>query len=150
MTESQLDRPRVVVGVDGSAPSKSALRWAQRVAAAEGAAIDVVGAWAWPNVFGLVGTPLDYSPRDDIEKDLTAAVDEVFGPDRPADVTVRAVQGAAAHVLVEASRGALMVIVGSRGVGGFIGLLLGSVSRHVAEHATCPVLVVHADKEETS
>jgi len=150
VTESQAKRPRVVVGVDGSEPSKSALRWAQRIAVCERAAIDVIGAWSWPGVFGLAGMPLDWSPMDDIEKDLTATVDEVFGTERPVDVTVRAVRGGAAHVLVEASRDALMVIVGSRGVGGFMGLLLGSVSGHVAEHAVCPVLVVHGTKEETS
>lgn len=150
MTGPQVERPRIVVGVDGSGPSRSALRWSQRIAAAEHADIDVVGAWAWPSAFGLAGIPLEYSPRDDIEKELTAAVDEVFGPDRPAGVSVRAVEGGAAHALLDASRGALMVIVGSRGIGGFMGLLLGSVSQHVAEHASCPVLVVHGSKEETS
>lgn len=149
MTESQPPRPRVVVGVDGSEPSKSALRWARRIAAAEHADIDVVGAWAWPSVMGIAGTPLDYSPQVEIEKALTEAVDEVFGADRPAGLTVRAVEGGAAHVLIEASRDALMVIVGSRGLGGFLALLLGSVSGHVAEHAFCPVLVVHGNKEET-
>lgn len=150
MSESSPARPRIVVGVDGSAESRSALRWAQRIAIAEHAAIDVVGAWAWPTVMGIAGTPLDYSPKLDIEKELTEAVDEVYGADRPADLVVRAVQGGAAHVLVDASRGALMVIVGSRGIGGFMGLLLGSVSGHVAEHAHCPVLVVHGTEEDKS
>ena len=149
MSESQPQRPRVVVGVDGSASSESALRWARRIAVAEGADIDVVGAWAWPSVMGVAGTPLEYSPQADIEKELTEAVDEVFGADRPAGLKVRAVEGGAAHVLIEASRDALMVIVGSRGLGGFLALLLGSVSGHVAEHAFCPVLVVHGNKEES-
>lgn len=149
MSESQPKRPRVVVGVDGSASSKSALRWARRVAVAEGADIDVVGAWAWPSVMGVAGTPLEYSPQLEIEKELSAAVDEVFGADRPTGLSVRAVEGGAAHVLIEASRDALMVVVGSRGLGGFLALLLGSVSGHVAEHAFCPVLVVHGNKEES-
>jgi nucleotide-binding universal stress UspA family protein len=80
MSEQRAGRPRIVVGVDGSDSSKSALRWARRIAAAESAAIEVLGVWAWPNVMGAVTTPLEYSPRDDIEKELTAAVDEVFGP----------------------------------------------------------------------
>lgn len=150
MSESPADRPRIVVGVDGSAPSKAALRWAQRIATAERTGIDVIGAWSWPSVMGIAGAPLDYSPRDDIEKELVAAVDEVFGAHRPADLQVHAVNGGAAHVLIEASRGALMVVVGSRGLGGFKGLLLGSVSQHVAEHATCPVLVVHGVVRETA
>lgn len=150
MSEARTDRRRIVVGVDGSEPSKAALRWAQRLAAPEHADIEVIGAWAWPSALGLATAPIEYSPGADIEKALTAAVDEVFGPDRPVDTTVRAVQGAAAHVLIEASRDAVMVIVGTRGLGGFMGLLLGSVSRQVAEHAHCPVLVVPAGKEEQS
>ena len=149
MSDVPVEPPRIVVGVDGSASSKSALRWAQRIAAAEHAVIDVVGAWSWPTTMGVAGIPLEYSPKDDIEKELTESVDEVFGPDRPADLIVRAVQGTAGHVLVDESRGALLVVVGSRGIGGFMGLLLGSVSQHVAEHATCPVLVIHDKKKET-
>ena len=148
MTESSQGRPRIVVGVDGSEPSKLALRWARRLAAVEQADIDVIGAWAWPSLAGATVVALDYSPMDDIEKELTAAVDEVFGPDRPAGLRVRAVNGGAAHVLVEASRTAFLVIVGSRGLGGFMGLLLGSVSQHVAEHAACPVLVVREHNDD--
>lgn len=148
MTESPQERPRIVVGVDGSEPSKLALRWARRLAAVEQADIDVIGAWAWPSLAGATVVALDYSPMDDIEKELTAAVDEVFGPDRPPGLRVRAVNGGAAHVLVEASRTALLVIVGSRGLGGFKGLLLGSVSQHVAEHAACPVLVVREHNDD--
>lgn len=149
MTESPTGRPRIVVGVDGSESSRAALRWAQRIGTVEHAQLDVVGAWEWPSLAGATIVPLDYSPLQEIEKEVTAAVDEVFGPDRPADLRVRAVHGGAAHVLVEASRDALMVVVGSRGLGGFMGLLLGSVSRHVAEHARCPVLVVHTPKGQT-
>ena len=149
MPEPGTDRPRIVVGVDGSGPSRAALKWAQRIAAAEHAEIEVIGAWIWPGALGLTGMPLEYSPKDDIEKELTEAVDAVYGPNRPADLQVRAVEGGAAHVLVQVSKDALMVVVGSRGIGGFMGLLLGSVSQHVAEHAKCPVLVIHNNEEET-
>lgn len=70
------------------------------------------------------------------------AVDDVFGEQRPNGMQLRAIQGGGAPVLLDASRDALMVVVGSRGRGGFAGLLLGSVSAKVAEHAECPVLVV--------
>ena len=150
MTEAAHARPRVVVGVDGSDGSKRALRWARRIAAVEGATLDVVGAWAYPNAYGLAPAPVEYFPKAEIEKVLTDAVDEVFAADRPADLQVRAVEGSPARVLVDASAGALLLVVGSRGLGGFMGLLLGSVSTNVAEHAKCPVLVVHEAKENES
>lgn len=150
MTEAQWVRPRIVVGVDGSESAKHALRWAQRLADGEGASLDVIGAWLPLNSYGVAALPMEYSPKDDLEKALTDTVDEVFGAHRPAGLQVRAVQGGAAHVLIDASADALMVVVGSRGRGGFRGLLLGSVSASVAEHATCPVLVVHETREKTS
>lgn len=143
MTQTQPAVPRIVVGVDGSEPSKRALRWAARIAAAEGARIDAVAAWDFTPAFGWNALPMGYSPRLDIEKALTETVDEVFGADRPKDMRLITLEGRAAQVLIAASKGALMLVVGSRGHGGFMGLLLGSVSSTVAEHATCPVLVVH-------
>jgi nucleotide-binding universal stress UspA family protein len=139
---------RIVVGVDGSEPSKEALRWAARIAKAEGAHIDAIAAWEFPTSLGWTVLPTDYSPKLDIEKSLTETVDEVFGENRPADMVLRSFEGSAAKVLLTAGKGALMIVVGSRGHGGFMGLLLGSVSAKVAEHATCPVLVVHAATEE--
>ncbi|HEV7204166.1 MAG TPA: universal stress protein [Jatrophihabitans sp.] len=143
MTETQPDVPRIVVGVDGSEPSKRALRWAARIAASEGARIDAVAAWDFTPAFGWNALPMGYSPQLDIEKSLTDTVDEVFGTDRPKDLRLITLEGRAPQVLITASKGALMLVVGSRGHGGFMGLLLGSVSSAVAEHATCPVLVVH-------
>jgi nucleotide-binding universal stress UspA family protein len=69
-------------------------------------------------------------------------VDEVFGPARPAGLRITVVQGNAAHVLIEASRDARMLVVGSRGHGAFAGMVLGSVSQHCVQHMTCPVVVV--------
>jgi nucleotide-binding universal stress UspA family protein len=70
-------------------------------------------------------------------------VQEVFADERPVDLVLSIAYGQPASVLLEASEDSTMLIVGSRGHGGFAGLLLGSVSSACAEHATCPVLVVH-------
>jgi nucleotide-binding universal stress UspA family protein len=147
MTTSHPDRPRrVVVGVDGSAQSRQALRWAANVAAAAGAQLDAIAAWQYPiTTWGFGAIPLVWSPAQDADKSLTEAVDEVFGAHRPVELRLVVQEGNAAKVLLDESRDALMLVVGSRGHGGFAGLLLGSVSANVAEHATCPVLVIHGD-----
>jgi nucleotide-binding universal stress UspA family protein len=144
MTETT-SKPRIVVGVDGSPGSKSAVRWAARMASMTGARIDVIAAWEYSALFGLNLLPDFEFPAGDIERSLDETVDEVLGADRPADLRIKALQGPAAETLVAAGKGALMIVVGSRGHGGFSGLLLGSVSARVAEHADCPVLVVHGD-----
>ncbi len=147
MTSVQFDAPpRVVVGVDGSEQSKRALKWAASYARATGARLDAVAAWQFPVGYGWGAVPSDWRPGLDMEKVLSQTVDEVFGDERPADMRLAVHEGNAAKVLLEEGKGALMVVVGSRGHGGFAGLLLGSVSASVAEHATCPVLVVHGDR----
>jgi nucleotide-binding universal stress UspA family protein len=134
---------RIVVGVDGSEQSKEALRYAARLAGPLDAHLEVVGAWHVPVSYGLAGPALEWNPKDDITKCVVQVVDDVFGPHRPADLEILVQNGNAAHVLIERSKGAALLVVGSRGHGGFAGLLLGSVSAAVAEHATCPVLVMH-------
>jgi nucleotide-binding universal stress UspA family protein len=138
----------VVVGVDGSEASKNALRWAQFIARTTVSTLEVVAAWqsyaGWMGA-GWTAMPADWNPAQDAEKALTTAVDEVFGEQRPAGLRTTVCEGSAARVLLEASAGARMLVVGSRGHGGFAGLLLGSVSAACAEHATCPVLVLHGD-----
>jgi nucleotide-binding universal stress UspA family protein len=94
--------------------------------------------------------PEAYSPKLEMDKIVTEAVDDVFGADRPIGLTVRTVKGHPAAALIAASADAFMLVVGSRGHGGFMGLLLGSVSARVAEHATCPVLVVHEKTQTTA
>jgi len=147
VTESS--RPRIVVGVDGSSGSKNAMRWAGHLAGLTGARIDVVAAWEYAALFGLTAAPELEFPAGDIESSLNETVDEVLGADRPAELRIKALEGAAADTLVTVSKGALMLVVGSRGHGGFSGLLLGSVSARVAEHADCPVLVVHGEGPPT-
>jgi nucleotide-binding universal stress UspA family protein len=143
MTEIKSDRPRVVVGVDGSEQSKQALRWAARFAASAGARVEAIAAWEYPTAYGWGAIPIEGNLEQDMAKALTATVDEVFGSRRPVDMELLVEQGHPARVLVEASKGALLLVVGSRGHGGFYGLLLGSVSANVAEHAKCPVLIIH-------
>ena len=137
--------PRIVVGVDGSDSSLQGLRWAASIAAVSGARVEAVAAWDFPAAYGLVAGPIDWDPSADVTAMLDDSVKTVFGSD-PDNVTLTCREGGAARVLLERSEGAVLLIVGSRGHGGFAGLLLGSVSASVAEHATCPVLVVHGDQ----
>lgn len=137
------DANRIVVGVDGSEPSKLALRWAAKLAPTLGARVDAVAAWHSPASLGYGYVPDDWRPDLDAEKLLTATVEEVFGAERPEGMTMHTVEGNPAEVLITESATAKMVIVGSRGHGGFVGLMIGSVSASTAEHAKCPVLVVH-------
>jgi nucleotide-binding universal stress UspA family protein len=149
MSENGSAGRRIVVGVDGSEGSKNALRWAARIAEGTGARIDAVAAWELTSLYGwsaLSVMPALYSPQPEIEKSLNQTIDEVFGADRPVDMRVKVLEGPAAKILLTASEGALMLVVGSRGLGGFTGLLVGSVSAKVAEHAKCPVLVVHGSE----
>jgi nucleotide-binding universal stress UspA family protein len=139
---------RIVVGVDGSEPSKQALLWGQSLAHMTGTHVEAVAAWelfsGWAALSaGWAAMPADWNPADDAQKALAATIDEVFGGQRPPGLRTDVREGNPARVLLEASEGARMLVVGSRGHGGFTGLLLGSVSAACAEHASCPVLVLH-------
>jgi nucleotide-binding universal stress UspA family protein len=139
-------RAEIVVGVDGSDRSRQALRWAADLADTFGARVTVVTSWEFPLTYGY-GAPIpSWSPEDDMRRVQEESIAGVFGDDPPQDLERVLRPGNAAHVLIEASRSALMLVVGSRGHGGFAGLLLGSVSAVVAEHASCPVLIVHGNR----
>ena len=130
---------RIVVGVDGSSASRDALCWADRQRSLTGASLEVVTAWSYPTTYGFpVIADVDWQQGARTVQD--EAVEEALGA--AADVTRRVVEGHAARVLVEAGAGADLLVVGSRGHGGFTGMLLGSVSEHVVTHAQCPVVVV--------
>jgi nucleotide-binding universal stress UspA family protein len=137
---------RIVVGVDGSSSSGQALRWGASLAAMMGARLEAVTAWDFPAGYGFASFPQDWDPAGDMRKVLDETVRAVFGDHAPAGLQRQVREGGAAMVLIEASQGAIMLVVGSRGHGGFAGLLLGSVSANVAEHASCPVLVIHGDQ----
>ena len=143
-------RAPIVVGVDGSEDSKDALRWAARQAQITDATLEVITAWhlpidfgtAWqiPATYGKSRAQVDFA--QDARKTLTAAIEEVLGASPEVAVTPKLVSGNAAPVLIEASREAALLVVGGSGHGGFTGMLLGSVSQHCVQHATCPVVVV--------
>lgn len=146
MNANTAKRPgsKIVVGVDGSDSSKKALEWATRLAPLLEATITVVVAWEYPIAFGMEGAlPRSWQPDETARLILKDCLDSVFGENRPDGLQGNIAQGNAIHVLLDASQDAQMLILGSRGLGGFSGLLLGSVSTSCAEHAKCPVLVVH-------
>jgi nucleotide-binding universal stress UspA family protein len=146
MDEARARIGRIVVGVDGSESSKNALRWAAKLAQATGDTIEAVTAWHYPQAYGWPTVMEDWRPDVDADKVLQETLDEVFGPQRPPGLSAVVTEGNARDVLLAAGRGAEMLVVGSRGHGGFTGLLLGSVSAACAEHARCPVVVVHEDE----
>lgn len=140
-------RARVVVGTDGSAGSETALRWAIAYAEQCDSELEVLVAWdfvaqwaaganpAWPND----AAHLEADAVTLGERSVAAALD---GRTRPAWLHVVAVQGTPALALTERARGADLLVVGSRGRGGFSKLVLGSVSKACVQHATCPTVVV--------
>jgi nucleotide-binding universal stress UspA family protein len=136
----------MLVGIDGSPDSRAALRWAATVAAARGLPLEVLWAWQYPSDAVVSVGPLHLADPDEVavavEADLRAVVDAELG-EAAADVTLQVGRGPAAAALLRAARhGTVMIVVGSRGLGGFQGLLLGSVSRQLCEHAPCPVTVL--------
>jgi len=145
---------RFVVGIDGSAESRRALAWALEAAREAGATLDVVHVWSWSvATYPGFGVPVTSETITEIghaaEETAQAVVDEVVGPDPDVEVRLAVVEGAPAACLIEAADGADLLVVGSRGRGGFTGLLLGSVSQQCAHHARCPLVIVpspHADQ----
>lgn len=146
--------PGIVVGVDGSEGALLALNWAMKEAAAHQAPLTVlavheVATNQW------TGHPM-VLPEDEtlVEKTRQAAEEAVtkaaarLGQPQPPSVTVRALSGLPSQALIDASRDADLLVVGSRGAGGFTRLVMGSVSTQVVQHAHCPVVVMrHEDKD---
>lgn len=130
----------MVVGVDGSESSRKALQYAAAEAAAHGATLEVVHAW---NFLDQPGPSFDPEYGEDTARARASQViDEVLGADRPDDLILSVVNDHPSPALVRAAEGALVVVVGARGLGGFKGMLVGSVSQHVVHHSPCPVLIV--------
>jgi nucleotide-binding universal stress UspA family protein len=141
----------IVVGIDESDASKDALRWGIEEGRLRKAPVVALHAWEPPIIppVAAVG-PVPPAPLLDLPvviRELKEAAEELVGvvvrevAGEGSDVRPVAVEGAAASALIDAGEGADLLVVGSRGLGGFKGLLLGSVSLQVAHHAPCPVVI---------
>ncbi|MCW2696288.1 MAG: UspA domain protein [Modestobacter sp.] len=133
---------KIVVGVDGSPSSSQALRWAAQQAHLTGAELHAVTSWAPPTTYGWEFAAPDFDWQDNARSTLAGALDETLGETGAAGVHRHVVEGHPARALLDAAAGAELLVVGSRGHGGFSGMLIGSVSQHVIAHAPCPVVVV--------
>lgn len=133
---------RIVAGVDGSPSSLDALSWAARQADLTGSTLEIVMTWEWPESYGwAVPVPTDFDPEQDVRNALEGAVASVRATYPDLSIDPRVVSGHPAPILVEASKGADLLVVGSRGHGEFVGMLIGSVSEYCATNAHCPVVV---------
>jgi nucleotide-binding universal stress UspA family protein len=146
------NKGRVVVGVDGSPGSRAALRFAYDEAKRRGTGLRVVTAFELPDVWSIAyALPVSCSVeemRDNVLENTRRVVTETLGDlvsaDGAPDIDVVVKGGSAAHMLVSAATGSPLLVVGSRGLGGFRRMLLGSVSLQCVQHAPCPVTVVRS------
>ncbi len=142
MTGDDQKQARIVVGVDGSGSSRHALQWAARQAQLTGARLEVVITWELPTSFGWVPPyPPDFNPAKDAQQAVDDEVATALGSYPDVTVQTTVVEGHPAPTLLQASVGADLLVLGSRGHGEFAGMLLGSVTQHLVATAHCPVLV---------
>ena len=131
------------MGVDGSASSKAALAWAVKQARLTGAVVEAVIAWEVPVSYGyMLPVPDDFDFAENAAQVVADAIAEVSSEGEPVEIRSVVAEGNPARVLLDASEGAELLVVGSRGHGGFTEALLGSVGQHCVHHATCPVVVI--------
>lgn len=138
----------IVVGVDASPGSRAALRWAHAEAKLRRCALTVVTVWQYPVLTTLPAFGA-LPPVEDLSSEAGAALTAVLEDEGVAStdevpVSTVVAEGPAAAALLDAADGAELLVVGSRGHGGFSGMLLGSVSQHCVAHAACPVVVVRS------
>jgi nucleotide-binding universal stress UspA family protein len=137
---------RIVAGVDGSDSSKAALRWAIQQAKLTGASVDAVMAWSYSTAYApMTGSDVDI--EGGTRKALTEIIKDVAGSQPEVPVRQLVGEGHAAEVLLREARDADLLVVGSRGRGGFASAIVGSVSLQCVLHAHCPVLVLRDGHE---
>jgi nucleotide-binding universal stress UspA family protein len=144
--------PGIVVGIDGSGHSRRALAWALKEAATHQVPVTVVTVHSpGAGYLGTVSYPEDQAlaqrARDAARKEVDTVIDQHAQP-APPQVNILAVTGSPAQELLTAARNADLLVVGSRGGGGFARLVMGSISSQVAHHAQCPVVIVPAEKDD--
>ena len=162
-----IPRNKIVVGIDGSSESVNALRYASGLASAMGHDLVAFASWLprivlkdytpeWAPEQDAHGTlvraieqdahdTLDWAIEQDAHETLDKSIEQAFGANIPENLKREVVMGAAASNLLKASKDAAMVVLGTRGRGGFKGLVMGSVSSSLAAHASCPVLIHHGE-----
>ncbi len=135
----------ITVGTDGSDNSLAALRWAVHEAEIHRASVDVVYSWNFPPVVDPLGVSM-LPTIDAMTASATRLLQRVMEKVETKDIAVtsRVVQGAPATALLQAAKDTDLLVIGRRGHGGFMGLLLGSVAQHIAHHAPCPAALVPA------
>jgi nucleotide-binding universal stress UspA family protein len=150
----------IVVGVDGSPPSIAALRWAAEEAKLRDARLVALHAWVFIPPAPLAEPGLGPIPAADLpgqleaqkeaaEAEFAAAIEEAFPEGPPVEIERRLTENDAGEALEGEAKGADLVVVGSRGRSGITAALLGSVSRHVVDHAACPVVVVKGETQKS-
>jgi nucleotide-binding universal stress UspA family protein len=137
----------IVVGIDGSPASRAALAWALAEAKQRGADLDVVVAWTFPNQWAegfnvKWAADSEFFAKAAVATADAAVSDVLAGESRPGWLRTHGVEGSAASVLLHRARDAELLVVGTRGRGGFADLLLGSVSTACVHHSPCPITVV--------
>lgn len=141
----------IVVGVDGSERSRAALRWAARVADATGASLRAVAGWQYPARAGSPAGPAELPRPAEMDRHTTAALRAIVGEELGAGgdrAQIEVGRGPAAGVLLASAdrSGVDMLVLGARGLGGFDGLLLGSVTQQCVEHSPRPVVVLRGEQ----
>ncbi|MFJ3235285.1 universal stress protein [Streptomyces sp. NPDC086787] len=145
---TDVSEPRVVVGVDGSRSSYEALCWAVRYAGLVGGTVEAIAVWELPGLYGWSGPAVDMDvDEEETQQKMTQELTDVLGAETAGSVRTHVVHGNAADVLLRAAEGAEVLVVGSRGRSGFTRALLGSVSQHVSQHASCPVVIVRSQEQ---
>jgi nucleotide-binding universal stress UspA family protein len=132
---------RIVVGIDGSNASLAALEWAAHQAEFTDASLEVVAAWEWPTSFGWSLIPEGYDPAGDMSSMVEPLLTSLRETHPRVVMVSKIIEGHPAPVLIKESVGAELLVVGSRGHGEFVGMLIGSTSEHCVANAHCPVVV---------
>lgn len=150
---NQQSEPHIVVGIDDSVGARHALHWAAAEAKLRNVRLDVIHVWAipaqWAQGYGIEWTIDLEVLGNDAQSVAEELVNGMLAPnERPEKMTVTAIEGNASSVLLEASKAADLLVVGTRGRGGFARLLLGSVSSAIVHHAVSPVVIIPVPDED--